>query len=388
MRMCASVCVLSLSLFSACARDAGDATKKILVVSANDQTSGYAGDMFVRKAARPGSVTVVDFAAKPLHAWHIEGVPCSVIGPPSCVAINTSGNELLVASAMQANADASKLTIDGRITRLLLDGDVLRRVGEIDVGAGTQPSGIAWSRDGKRAWVTLRAKGEVVLLELGKNDMRVAGKWTLSTGENSLSDIELSPDEKTAFATVHAAATLLVLSIEKNGSLVEKQRLQLPKGPYHIGFLPDGKRAVVGCTVDDVMCVLEESGGAWRVRENIPTGRTPEGVFVSPNGRWIAVTCFDGANMVDKTNKWFGQPSRIYVYSVDADGVIKRKQALELKNVLQGAAFTADSRMLVAGQFGESNLRVFELKADGIWHDSGVLIEIPGQSAAMTATRN
>jgi DNA-binding beta-propeller fold protein YncE len=331
-------------------------------------------------------VSVVDFAASPARSWHVDGVPCSVIGPPSCVAVSADGGEILVASAMQPDPAApDKLRPDNRLTRLRATADGWRQTAQIT--PGTQPSGVALTRDARRAYVTLRAEGAVARVDLDGDGMRVAGRWTFATGEDSLSDFELSPDERTAFATLHTKAMLLVLRVGADGALTEKQRLQLPRGAYHIGFLPDGKRALVGCTVDDVMCVLEEQGGEWRIRGKIPTGRTPEGVFISPDGRWVAVTCFDGANMVVKTNQWFGQPSRVYIYSIDKDGAIERRQALELRNVLQGAAFTADSRLLVAGQFGEGNLRVFGL-VDGEWRDTGRSIEIPGQSAALTATRN
>lgn len=361
------------------------ATIPMLVISANDQASGYAGAMFVRQQARPGSVTIIDFASAPVRSWHMDGVPCSVIGPPSCIAVNAAGNEVLVAGAMQPDPHRpDKLRMDSRVTRLRFDGAQLTRAGEIDVGV--QPSGIRISKDGKRAWVTLRGEGGIALMNLRSDGMSIERKWTFATAKESLSDIAISPDERTAFATLHTSSTLLIMSVAADGSLAEKQRLQLSRGTYHVSFFPDGKRALVGCTVDNVMCVIEERDGLWCMKDKIPTGRTPEGVFLSPDARWIAVTCFDGANMLIEKNQWFGQPSRVYIYSVAAGGVIEKKQTLEMKNVLQGAAFTADSRKLVVGQFGESNLRVFELQS-GVWCDTRVSIEIPGQSASLTATR-
>jgi 6-phosphogluconolactonase (cycloisomerase 2 family) len=383
----AAAALLAAALFAGASWCAA-APARMLVVSANDQASGYAGGMFVRPGARPGGVTVVDFSASPVRAWHVDGVPCSVIGPPSCVAVGAGGVEILVASAMQPDPAApEKLRPDTRVTRLRATPGGWEQTAQTSPGA--QPSGIALSRDARQAWVALRAEGAVARLALDDGGgLRLAGKTSLASAADSLSDIELSPDERTAFATLHTAAALLVLRVEADGGLVEKQRLQLPRGAYHIGFLPDGKRALAGCTVDDVLCVLEEEhDGAWRIRETIPTGRTPEGVFISPDGRWVAVTCFDGANMLVRNNPWFGQPSRVYIYSINKEGAIRREQALELKNVLQGAAFTADSRTLVAGQFGEGNLRVFQLK-EGAWGDSGQVIEIPGQSAALAATRD
>jgi DNA-binding beta-propeller fold protein YncE len=442
----------------------------LLVVSANDQASGYAGgNMFVRPDARPGSVSVLDLAASPVRSWHIDGVPCSVIGPPACVAVSADGSQILVAAAMQpasvstpasaptsasapapAGAGASaELRPDSRVTllRRIADTGTNTSTGTaIDPGtaaaidpataaagwfvagtveAGAQASAIALSRDATRAWVSLRAEGAVRVLNLRDGRIEAADKFTFGTGADSLSGIALSPDERTALATLHTKAGLLVLAVAPDGALSEKQRLKLPRGAYHIGFLPCGKRALVGCTLDDVVCLLEERDGAWQLVEKIPTGRTPEGVFVSPDGRWLAVTCFDGANMPHKTNPWFGHPSRVYIYSIKTDVTrsvgpdlvsgrelpvwpptqarpdarsgpaksascvtsIIKTQTLALKNVLQGAAFTADSRTLVVGQFGEGNLRVFTL-AGAQWRDTGQSIEIPGQSASLTATKN
>jgi DNA-binding beta-propeller fold protein YncE len=361
------------------------ASPPLLVVSANDQASGYAGKMFVRPQARPGSVSVIDLSVTPVRAWNLEGVPCSVVGPPSCVAMNASGSEILVTAALQPDPDnPGRLREDTRLTRLRWSAEGLQKRGEIEVGL--QTSGLALGKDARRVWVALRGEGAVGLVNLEEDGMRLEGKWTLATPAESLSDIELSPDERTAFATLHATDTLLVLRVGTDGSLTETQRLSLPRGAYHIGFFPDGKRALVGCTRDSVLCLLEEHAGVWRVQKNIATGRMPEGVEISPDGRWVAATCFDGANIIDPQSRWYGKPSGVHLYAVRADGRLERTQTLNLTGVLQGSAFTADSRKLVVGQFGPGNLCVFELANDE-WHDTGLKIEIPGQSATLVGSR-
>ncbi len=359
-----------------------------LMVSLNDQASAYANEgMHVRPQPRPGSISVIDAAATPVKAWHVEGVQCSVIGPPSELAISADGREILVSAAMQVDpADVTKLVPGSKVTRLRFDADGLRRAGEIEVGL--QPSGIRVSKDSKRAWVALRGEGRIALLSLHPEGMSVEKTWTVATPEDSIADIALSPDERTAFATLHESKTLLVFDADKDGGLSLRQRVETPVKPYHIVFFPDGKQALVGCTTGaDVMCLMEKSGDEWRVREKIPTGRIPEGVFVSPDGRWAAATCFDGANVCNPQNPWFGRPARLYVFAVNPGGSLRQTQSLKIDGVPQGAAFSADSRRLVATQFGPGNLAVFELKGEE-WTPTGNFIELPGQPAALVSAKH
>lgn len=357
-----------------------------LVVCVNDQASVYAGeDMLVRPNPRPGSISVLDLAASPVRAWHIDGIPCSVIGPPSTAAISADGREIVVAASMQPDpANPGKLRPDSRVTRLRLGASGVEIIGTIEAGA--QASGIRLSKDATRAWVALRGEGGLALLRLDRDNMRIERKWTFAAAGDSLADIAISPDERTALATLHNTRTLLVFDVDAAGALVLRQRVTTPEHPYHIAFFPDGKRALVGCTTgSDVMCLLEKNNeGEWRVRENIPTGRIPEGVFISPDGRWVAATCFDGANVRNPQNLWLGRPARLYLYAVQPDGGLRQTQALKLDGVPQAVAFSSDSRRLVATQFGPGNLAVFTFDIDNKkWCPTGELIELPGQPAAM-----
>lgn len=356
------------------------------IISLNDQASAYANEgMHVRAEPRPGSVSVLDVAATPVKAWHLDGVQCSVIGPPSEIAVSADGAEILVSAAMQVDpADASRLAPGSRVTRLRLGAGGLERAGEIEVGV--QPSGLRISKDARRAWVALRGEGRVALLDLLPGTMKIEKTRAFATAADSLADIALSPDERTAFATLHEARALLVFDVDAAGALSPRQRVPMPAHPYHIVFFPGGRRALVGCTTGaDVMCLLEKTGGGggeWRVRETIPTGRVPEGVFISPDGRWAAATCFDGANVCDPQNPWFGRPARLYIYAVQPDGSLRQTQALKLDGVPQGAAFSGDSRRLFATQFGPGSLAVFALKGE-TWAPTGGTIELPGQPAAL-----
>ncbi len=359
------------------------------VISINDQTSFYAKEaMFVRPMPRPGCISILDISANPTRIWHAENVPCSVVGPPSEAAISKDGREILVASAMRADPrKPGQLSQDSRITRLRLTERGLERLGEID--AGIQPSGIRISNNGGQAWVALRGEGAIALISLSAEGMKIEKKWAVASPEDSIADIAISPDETTAFATLHEAHTMLVFDVNTKGELSLRQRIKMPMRPYHIAFFPDGQRILVSCTIGaDVISLLEKSAtGEWAIRDNVPAGRIPEGVFISPDGRWVAATCFDGANICNPQNPWFGRPARLYIYSVQEDGSLRQTQALKLDGVPQGAAFSSDSKQIFATQFGPGNLAVFSFDGKE-WVSTGDVLELPGQPAALISARN
>jgi Uncharacterized conserved protein len=353
-----------------------------LIYSVNDQATAYVeGKMLVRPQARPGSFSIIDLAASPVRAWHLEDVPGSVVGPPACVAVSANGDDILVTAAQQVNhrSDPNRLVADPRITRLRFDGQSLRQVDQIEVGL--QPSGITLDAGGKRAWVALRGEGGIAAIDLTRDEMRLKATWKFADAEDSLSDVAVSPDGRTLLATLHMTDRLLVLRVGEDGGLTEVQRVPLPRGPYHIAFLSDG-RALIGCTRDDVVAVLVAGGEGWTLQRRIETGRVPESVEVSPDGRWIAVACFDGANLVNPRARWFGEPPGVYLYRVDDRGEIALAQTLRLTGILQSAVFSSDGRHLVVGQFGFGNLRVFA-REESTWIDTGMALEVPGQPAAL-----
>ena len=353
-----------------------------LVYVAADQATVYeGGKMLLRAQARPGAVSVFDLDAVPMKGWHRDGVPLTVIGPPSCIVAHPRTKDILVTSAQRVDPhDRTQLISDSRVTRLRVRGDDLVVVDQLEVFE--QPSGIAMDATGQRAWVALRNQGSIARIELTPELMRVAAIEKLTEPEDSLSDVKLSPDGRTLLATCHAIDMLLVLAVGDDGTLTETQRVSLPGGGYHIAFLQDG-RAVVGCTRANVIAVIGRGmDGQWRQETTIETGRVPEGVAVSPDGKWIAVSCFDGGNFVVKKNPWFGHPPRVYLYSVNHGGTIVKRQSFDFEGILQSSVFASDSRRLVVGQYGPANLKVLTLESDQ-WVDAGVKIELPGNPAAL-----
>ncbi len=352
--------------------------------SADDQSSFYKdGGMGVRPGARAGAVSALDFSTFPPKSYHIDGVPCSVIGPPAAVAAK-GGNVVVVGSMkvdpqnpakLMAGADVSLLSIDPQTGFTWKD----------TVSAGKEPTGVTLSPDGKTAYVALRGEGAVARYDIEGGKLILLGKQTVAKPEDLLCLVTLSPDGKTALASLHAAPAIMVFEVAADGSLKEKQTLPTPNNPYDIHFIHGGKRALISCTLVDTVVTLERaSDGQWAVKGTAKTGRIAEGLEVSPDEKWISVSCFDGANAGPRDKKWHGQPGRVYLFAVGDDGLLAQTQALDVEGVQQAATFSPDGKYLAVGQFGAGNLAIFALK-DGQWRDTGVRIELPGQCASLFA---
>ena len=85
-----------------------------LMICANDQrfilTDGLGQ---IHSNPGLGSLSVLDFSMFPPKANHLANVPCSVIGPPTCVAITPDESIALVASAMKVDPQVFPVSRNG-----------------------------------------------------------------------------------------------------------------------------------------------------------------------------------------------------------------------------------------------------------------------------------
>jgi DNA-binding beta-propeller fold protein YncE len=347
-----------------------------LIFSANDHRSGYSPEgMFVVPEPGPGSLTALDFSHFPPRVASLDGVPCSVIGPPTCIAATADGGTILVAAAMQLNpGKRDELIPDQRLTRLSFQEGALKIVDQLAVGG--QPSAIAFFPEENAAFVTLRAEGKIATIDLAGPRMALKQSVNVASPDDSLSQLVFSPDGRTALASLHHKNAVLVLDHELN----VLQELTVGRGPYDINFFPDGRRALVACTKDEALYWLVRERDAWKVGKRIPVGRVPEGLDISNDGKWIAASCFEGANTKNKP----ADPARVHILRMGDDFTALPAQELTVKGIPQSAAFTPDGRHLVVGQFGENSLVIYKL-AGGKWEETGLIIPTPGQPAALAA---
>jgi DNA-binding beta-propeller fold protein YncE len=177
----------------------------------------------------------------------------------------------------------------------------------------TMPSHLAYAPDGGRVFVTLQGTGRLAAIDLkamkvlyetavgktpagvlwlngrvlvalmGEDGLAVVNPDTgqverrIGTGRGA-HQVFLSPDRKLLWVNNRVDGTTVALD---PATLAVRRTYKVPGGPDDIDFAPDGKLWITQRFAHSV-AVLDPVSGAV---ESIPVGRSPHGLFVSPDAR-------------------------------------------------------------------------------------------------------
>ena len=352
------------------------------LVCLNDQTVTYATNAMVfLEKPEPGSATIIEMDAFPPAAKNLPGVPVSVMGPPTAVARIPGTSLALVANSMHSEkVDGQWKHVPDRTLSLLRlnskKGPAV--IGKLELGL--QPTAVSVAPDGKTAYVTNRAEGTLSVIEIKGTDILESKRVKICEPTDSLAHIEVSPDGKHAVATLNEAGTVLFLGLVGDGAPRVLQRIAHGKKPYAARFFPDGKAFAVADIGTDSVTIYQTAGDKAAPTVDLPVGRVPEGLEVSPDGQWIAASCMEGANLQDRQHPKFGQPAKIFLFRRGERG-FELAKTLEVEGGPQFAVFSPDGQYLVV-----SNTRLKQLafyKTDGgKFTDTGFRLPVEGEPVA------
>jgi 6-phosphogluconolactonase (cycloisomerase 2 family) len=363
--------------------NANEGTVRNLVVCANDQSVVYRENaMHFREEPGKGSLTVLDFSRFPPVPREIANVPVTVIGPPTCVAVIPGKGRAIVTSAMIVRTvdGAQKHVPDTQVA--LVDLDSGRVLGHFTTGL--QPTGVTISPGGKIAYIANRADGSISVMTIGEDSLREKARVAVAEPADSLSHIEVSPDGRYAVATLTEAGAILVLKLD-DGSMETVGRIRRGEKPYAARFLPGGRMIAVADIGTDQVTLYSFSDGVAEVVRDFPVGRIPEGIDISGDGEWIAVSCFDGANLTDATHPKFGEAARIYLLRKGGEGY-QPAGTIEIEGAPQFAVFSPDGKYLTVSQTGLQRIELFRRNENG-FAPTGEFFPLPGEPVAAGVSR-
>ena len=144
-------------------------------------------------------------------------------------------------------------------------------------------------------------------------------------------------------------------------------------GNVGLAGLP-GNQGVLAGDADSVTLV-DVSKRPFRAVQHLSVPSLPEGVAISPDGRWIAALSMDGSNL-KPDNPGRRERGRLVLFEI-RDGQAQRVDELPAGQGGQGVVFTADSRTLLAQFNVDKQLAVFRIEG-GRLKDDGERIAVPG----------
>ena len=358
----ASLLAVALSLLPWLAADVGAQ----IAVSANEnKVVNINGTNTVIENAPPDSVTILDLGASPPKVLGEVNTGTSVVGVPQSVAIAQDESIALVTAATKKDpADPKKTTDDNKLAVIDLKASPPAVIQTVEVGLG--PSGVSFSPDGKLVLVANRAGGTVSVLTVSGKTLTLAGTVDLGNAKSGPSHVAFLADGKRALVTRDGDHRVSLLSID--GSKVEDTKKFMVGGfrPYSLAISSKGDVAVFGNQGggqgdDDVINVVDLKKDPPRIVDTISVGQTPEGVGMSLDGAYVAVTVMNGSQR-PKTHQAYNDHGLVKIYRMTGTKLAYVAEA-KVGGWGQGIAWSKDGKTLLFQAMLNKELQV--LSFDG-----------------------
>jgi DNA-binding beta-propeller fold protein YncE len=352
--------LVGLSLLFAASVNAAD-----LIVSAQDgKFVRVEGKATFPQPAPPDSLVVIDAAqSPPAVIATLEGLEHTVQGPPEAVAITPDGKLAIVAAPTRYDYDAKKELFDNFLQVVDLEASPPKLLAKIDVGG--HPNGLTINRDGTLLLAAAH-DGTVKVLEIKDKEVKPIDQ--VKVAEKRLSGISFTPDGKAAIVALRDENGAAVLAVEGTTVKLTKEKIATGVNPYVVDVSSDGRWAVIGNTgvagriVDDadVVSLVDVSKRPFRTVQQISVPATPEGVAISPDGKWIVVSSMAGSNLLadDPGRK---QRGTVGLYAIK-NGQATKVNELPGGEAAQGVVFSKDSKTVLVQFDVERAIAVFAVR--------------------------
>jgi DNA-binding beta-propeller fold protein YncE len=349
-----------------------------LVVSAQDgKFVRVEGRATFPQPAPPDSLVVIDMSSSPpVIKGTVEGLEHTVQGPPQAVAITPDGKLAIVAAPTRYDYAAKKELFDTFIQIVDIEASPPRMIAKLDVGAHT--NGLSINRDGTLL-LAAGHDGTVKVLAIEGKNVRMLDQ--VKVADKRLSGISFTHDGKAAIVAQRDENGAAVLSVDGTSVKLTKERVSTGVNPYAVDISSDGKWAVIGCTGTggrivadaDVVTLVDVSARPFRAAQQISVPSTPEGVAISPDGRWIAVSSMAGSSLTpdDPGRNKIG---KLVLFEIK-DGWATKVNEVPGAEAAQGVVFSQDSKQILLQMDVERAIGVFAVR-DGKLVDTGERLKL------------
>jgi YVTN family beta-propeller protein len=255
--------------------------------------------------------------------------------------------------------------------------------------AGKGAAGVSINRAGTLALVANRNEGTVSVFTISGNTLTPTGKVDFGNPDSGPCQPAFTPDGKMALVTRDGDHKISILSVDGDKVTDTKKFMVGGYRPYGIEISPKGDVAVTGNQGGsqgdaDTVTVIDLKANPPRVVDTISVGQSPEGVAMSGDGAYVAVTVMNGSNRA-KTHPAFNDFGLLQVYAIDGTKLTKLDEA-KVGHWCQGAAWSKDNKTVVVECMVEKNLQAFSF--DGRSLKSAGSVPLGGGGAGLrTADR-
>src|SRR6202521_3488473 len=333
--------------------------------------------------APPDSLVVIDASVSPpTIKGTVEGLEHTVQGPPQAVAVTPDGKLAIVAAPTRYDYAAKKEIFDNFVQVIDIEASPPKLIGKVDVGGHT--NGLSINREGTLLLAAAH-DGTVKVLAIDGKNVKLLDQ--VKVGEKRLSGISFTHDGKAAIVAQRDENGAAVLSIDGMAVKLTTEKISTGVTPYAVDVSSDGKWAVIGNTGvagmvglvgrtvgdADVVTLVDVSKRPFRAVQQISVPSTPEGVAISPDGRWIAVSCMAGSNLTTD-NVGRNKIGKLLLFEIK-DGWATKANEIAGAEAAQGVVFSQDSKQVLLQMDVERAIGVFAVR-DGKLVDTGERLKL------------
>jgi len=329
------------------------------------------------------SLVVIDASTfPPVIKGTVEGLEHTVQGPPQAVAVTPDGKLAIVAAPTRYDYAAKKEIFDNFVQVIDIEASPPKLIGKVDVGGHT--NGLSINREGTLL-LAAGHDGTVKVLAIDGKNVKLLDQ--VKVGEKRLSGISFTHDGKAAIVAQRDENGAAVLSIDGMSVKLTSEKISTGVTPYAVDVSSDGKWAVIGNTGvtgmlglagrtvgdADVVTLVDVSKRPFRAVQQISVPSTPEGVAISADGRWIAVSCMAGSNLTTD-NVGRNKIGKLLLFEIK-DGWATKVNEVAGAEAAQGVVFSQDGKQILLQMDVERAIGVFAVR-DGKLVDTGERLKL------------
>lgn len=329
-----------------------------IAVSANDAHTVLDNGNQVGAAGKADTLSVIDLSGPPRVVATIDA-PTSVVGPPSAVWVAPDESWAISTGATKLQDGApGGIGPDNQVSVIEL-GPQPKIVQSLTAGAGA--TSVRVSPDGTVAIVVNRTAGTLSVFTV--KDKRLTAAGTVAIDAKAMpSGLGFLPDGKTALLSRYGDHQVSVLHVDGTAVTVDKRPLTTGIAPYTLDISPDGKLAAVsnmgrGDGDVDSVSLIDLGAQPMRVVQTLDVGRSPEGLKWSPDGRFLAVGCQNGTTK-PPSDALFQPAGRLLMLALNG-GRLHQVTEAPIGQWTQGIAFSRDGGTMLVQDMVGKRLQVF-----------------------------
>jgi DNA-binding beta-propeller fold protein YncE len=368
-----------------------------LAISANDGKQVRADDTI--SVPVPDTVSVLDIRNGSAKVLASIAAPATMIGPPTSVAVARDSRFALVAGSQKLVK--GKLVPNDTLSVIDLSHPSDPKVSQT-LHAGAGATGVSISPSGKLALVANTGDDSVSAFAISGRRLAPSGKVTLDP-KSAPTDVVFSRDGKTALVVGRGNSRLMLLSVKGAAVALTGVGFQPGMSPYSAAITHDGKYVITnnlgGATLAKTASSPAAPAGRGRaprppatlsltdiktgeVVASVETGAAPEGLVLSPDGRYVVVDAGNGSPNSPSSpdfNKSFG---RLEIYSVGSGSLTPIGRA-DTGHWCQGEAFSKDGKTILVQCAAEKEIEVFHFDGKTITRDPKATLFIGSRPGAI-----